>query len=358
MTTTQVLISSTAALLLSGVLMPLIIFISHRRGWYDDKDHRKIHDGDIPRLGGIGIFLGWIGGALLIPALLNYTNGEPIPISAYRLAIFILGAAAVHLTGLWDDFASLRPRNKFIIQIVAAAVTALGGIRFYGLAVPFSDAAVNFAPLSLLITMVWIVGVSNAVNLIDGLDGLSSTVSLIAAAAMGLLAVLFGKPVTALLCFSLAGAIVGFFLFNKPPARIFMGDSGSLFLGYVLATLPLLETSKETPLALGVSVTLLLIPVADTLFAMTRRLVRKQPISNPDREHLHHMLLDFGFSNWAILGIVGVYSLALGGIAMILLKTQFRFLLPVMILLWGITFYLIYFIHKLWRIKIKTPTGM
>ena len=331
--------------------MPFIILICHRREWYDAKDHRKIHDGNIPRLGGIGIFLGWVGGAILIPALFNYTTGGHHPTNAYRLAILVFCATAIHVTGLWDDFSNLRPRNKIIVQLLAAVVTALGGIRFHTLAIPFTEATLQFTFFSFLITVIWIVGVSNAVNLIDGLDGLSSMVSFVAAATLGILSVNFGKPMTALLCFALAGSILGFFLFNKPPAKIFMGDSGSLFLGYTLATLPLLEKAETEPLTLGLSVTILLIPVTDTLFAISRRIRRKRPIFSPDREHIHHLLIDLGLSNWAILAIIGGYGIILGAIPLVLIRSHARFFSITMILLWTATFYFIHYIHKLWANK-------
>lgn len=339
------------AWLLSGILMPFIIFICHRRGWFDAKDHRKIHAGNIPRLGGIGIFLGWLGGAFLTLTILNYANGDPLPANSYRLVLLVLCAATIHGTGLWDDFSNLRPRNKFMIQLAIALVTALGGVRFYTLAIPFTDVALEFFPLSFLVTLVWIVGVSNAVNLIDGLDGLSSMVSFIAAMAMGILSANLGKPITALLCFALAGSTFGFFLFNRPPAKIFMGDSGSLFLGYILATLPLLEEEKMPTHILGLSITILLIPVADTLFAMGRRLRRKHPIASPDREHIHHLLLGLGLSNWAILGIMGGYGIALAAIPLILISNYPKFFSAAMILLWGTTFFLIHHVHKLWNGK-------
>lgn len=336
--------------------MPLIIYISHHNGWFDQKDHRKIHDGDIPRLGGIGIFLGWIGGALIVPAILRYTNGEPNPVSAYQLSIFVLGAAVIHFMGLWDDFKNLRPRLKFIIQLVIAGISVAAGLRFYDLAIPFTNITINFAPLSMIISFVWIVGISNAINLIDGMDGQSSVLSIIATLAISIIALTQGNYVTTLIGFALVGGILGFFIFNKPPAKIFMGDSGALFLGYVIAVLPMLQMAKMNSFILAVSISIVMVPIADTIFAMARRIARHKPISTADREHLHHMLLDFGFSNWAILGMVGGYGFVLALIPVVfhLGGWNLKVMHIIMFILWILTFVFIYILHENWRIKIKS----
>jgi UDP-GlcNAc:undecaprenyl-phosphate/decaprenyl-phosphate GlcNAc-1-phosphate transferase len=351
MSSLSFIITFAASLAVSTLLMPLILYVSRRYGWFDPTDHRKIHDGEIPRLGGVAIFLGWVVGAVVIPALLDYPTDQPGTLSAYRLAVFMLGAAAIHLTGLWDDFTNLRPRYKFLIQIVVAVVLVVSGIRFYRLALPFTSLVINFPPLSIVLSVFWLVGVSNAVNLIDGMDGLSSTVSLAASLAFGFMALALGRPVSALVCFALSGAIIGFLFFNKPPARIFMGDSGALFLGYVLAALPLLEGARQTPLAFGIAATVMLIPITDTLFAMGRRIIRRIPIAKPDREHLHHMLLDFGLSEWAILALVGGYGIALAALAVLFSQDFWApgVALGLMVFLWLFTFALIGAIHRKWK---------
>jgi UDP-GlcNAc:undecaprenyl-phosphate GlcNAc-1-phosphate transferase len=299
----------------------------------------------------VAIFLGWVAGALVLPALLDYPTDQPGTLNAFRLAVFMLGAAAIHLTGLWDDFTNLRPRYKFLIQIIVAVVLVVSGIRFYRLALPFTSLVINFAPLSIVLSVFWLVGVSNAVNLIDGMDGLSSTVSLAASLAFGFMALALDRPISALVCFALSGAIIGFLFFNRPPARIFMGDSGALFLGYVLAALPLLEGARQTPLALGIAATVMLIPITDTVFAMGRRIIRRVPIATPDREHLHHMLMDFGLSEWAILALVGGYGIALAALAVLFSQDFWApgVALGLMIFLWLFTFLLIGAIHRKWR---------
>ena len=337
------------ALLISAVLIPIIIKISHKNNWYDSNDHRKIHDGNIPRLGGIGIFTGFIFGLLILAVAGLKTcetyNCPPL----YRFIILILTAGGIHATGLIDDFTDLRPRNKFIIQILAAVIAASTGLRFYGFNILFTDIIIDLPVLSWIITVVWIVGVCNAVNLIDGLDGLSSTVSIIASAAFGLIAILSGFWLSAVVCFSLAGGIFGFLIYNKPKAKIFMGDSGSLFLGYILSVLPLLELSSGEPKSLGFAITILLIPITDTLFAMTRRIARKQPISSPDREHIHHTLLDLGFSNVKILLLVGSYAVLLGALPFLVLIADKQWAEILMVLLWAFSFFLFYWLHKLVR---------
>ncbi len=336
------------SLAISVLLIPVIIRISHKRGWYDQMDHRKIHNGNIPRLGGVGIFLGFTSGALFC-LILSLTNLKECALFTFKILIFFIAVAGIHITGLIDDFKNMRPRDKFIIQILAAILAAGAGIRFHGLNILFTDIVIDFPPLSFLLTIIWIVGVCNAVNLIDGLDGLSSTISLIAALSIGFIAIILGFQLTAILAFSLAGGILGFFIYNKPPARIFMGDSGSLMIGFILATLPLLEMSGSTPRTLIFAITILLIPITDTLFAITRRLIRKKAISTPDREHLHHSLLDLGFSNWKILILIALYTFILGSLPFLYLVAERKWAEVVMVALWAFTFWLFYYLHKLVR---------
>ncbi|MBI9103531.1 MAG: undecaprenyl/decaprenyl-phosphate alpha-N-acetylglucosaminyl 1-phosphate transferase [Spirochaetales bacterium] len=335
----------------SAVLIPIIIKVSHRKGWYDSTDPRKIHDGDIPRLGGMGIFLGFLAGLfVLIFAGLKTCETYSCP-PLFQFLVFVFAAGGIHITGLIDDFTDMRPRNKFIIQILAAVLATASGLRFYGLNLIFTNITIDIPVISWIITIVWIVGVCNAVNLIDGLDGLSSTVSIIATISFGIIAIATGSWLTAIIAFSLAGGILGFLFYNKPKAKIFMGDSGSLFLGFTLAIMPLIEISSRQPKALIFAITILLIPITDTLFAIARRVARKQAISSPDREHIHHTLLDLNFSNVKILFLVGSYALLLGALPFIVQKVDHIWAIGLLVVLWAFSFWLFYWLHKLVRTR-------
>lgn len=313
-----VLIGAGAALLLNLLFTPLLLFLSHKYEWYDEVNHRKIHTGRIPRIGGVGIFLSFLIVAIVFivfPGLLP--QGVALA-SFFRFLPFLVAFLLIHLLGLVDDFSDLRPRIKIIFQAVAALIVTVAGTGFSNLYIPFADITVSLGPFSYVIAFVWVLGMCNAVNLIDGLDGLAGGTTAIAALFMGCAFLILHNYTSALLAFVLAGGIAGFLFFNLPPARLFMGDSGALFIGFVLATLPLMEPAQSgagTPLVF--SITILLLPILDTFAAIIRRIRRRTPIHLPDREHIHHKLLDLGVSNWGILGISYLITAILGTTALI-----------------------------------------
>jgi len=341
-----VLLPFLASLAVTVLLIPLIIRISRKKSWYDTVDQRKIHNGQISRLGGAAIFWGSLAGWTVSFFFSGLSFSAEL---LFRLAVLLTALLGIHLIGLYDDFTDLRPRNKLFFQILAALGVMTGGMRFHGLATFFTGRVIDFPVLSWAVTLVWIVGVCNAVNLIDGMDGLASMISFISAMAMTVVALLLGRLAASFMALAIAGAVLGFFLFNSPPARLFMGDSGSLFLGMSLALLPLVQVSKVDPLSLPYSITILLIPITDTLFALARRVYRRKPISVPDREHLHHMLLDLGLPVPVILLLVGFYSLILASLPILSLVTGKSWPVRLMPILWVFTFFLFYGIRKLWK---------
>jgi UDP-GlcNAc:undecaprenyl-phosphate GlcNAc-1-phosphate transferase len=292
------------AFLVSLGTIPLILWVSHKNRWYDSTDHRKIHSGDIPRTGGVGIFTSFLG----VPSAL-FAVSALVPAFAFRVpAVSILpiavGVIIMFITGLLDDFKNLRARYKLYFQIAAALVVALSGYRFFTFQTPFGF-SVDSPIVSYFVTLLWIVGVTNALNLIDGIDGLAGGVSGIAALFWGVLSLIQGHMFSAVLSFAIFGAAAGFLVYNLPPARIFMGDSGSLVLGFALACLPLVEKVPGTSTrVLLLAVTLLIIPIFDTLAAILRRVREKQSIGSPDKAHMHHKLLDCGYSVPRVLFIV------------------------------------------------------
>ena len=282
------------------MLIPAILKLSHRFEWYDEMNSRKIHTEDTPRLGGVGIFLSFV----IVAAIILVTRGEGI--RAARYLPLLVGVVIIHFLGLLDDFINLIAGRKLFLQVLAALVVSLGPFRIDSLAIPFVDGAISLGWLAYPVTILWIVSISNAVNLIDGADGLAGGVSAIAALFVGTIAAHAGSMTLALLAFALVGAVVGFLVYNFPPARIFMGDSGSLLLGFLLATLPLIGFNEGSGFPAVPVITLLFLPILDTLMAISRRLSRGLPVHQADREHIHHRLIDRGFGPRRLL--ITIYS--------------------------------------------------
>ena len=324
MISTRMVAVALAAFLLNVLITPIVLRLAHRHGWYDHLNARKIHTVQTPRLGGVGIFLSVVVAAALGLAFLTRGavgtaagNGLWPPSS---LLIVLAGLAVMHGLGLYDDFVNLRAPLKFVIQVASAGLVALSGARLSILDLPWVG-VISLPPgVSIVFTVIWIVSMANAVNLIDGADGLAGGVSLLAAAFMGIIALGQGGIVAAVIAFALLGALAGFLVFNLPPAKTFMGDGGSLQLGFLLAVIPLLglESGEPgmVPVALFPILTLLYIPIVDTLLAILRRLKRGLPVHSADREHIHHRLIDRGIHGKRLLTVVYSTMAVLGITAM------------------------------------------
>jgi UDP-GlcNAc:undecaprenyl-phosphate GlcNAc-1-phosphate transferase len=325
-----VLLVVAPATLLSLIGTALVRFVAVRRGWFDDpNDVRKIHSGNIPRLGGVGIFWSFaltLGGAALVLRSGDFANAS--------FAVPLLAALALcHFTGLYDDFRNMRARWKLALQIVAAVFLMAGGFHFRSLALP--DTLVSLGLLSYPISLLWIVGVSNAVNMIDGMDGLAGGITAIAAFSFGVVYVAVGNTAAALASFALAGAILGFLMHNYPPATIFMGDSGSLFLGIALAALPMLHRGSATQVAgLLPGITLLLIPIFDVFVSMLRRAKRGASVMSPDKEHLHHKLMLLGLNQRTTLIVIYGVQLSISCLVLCGLIIPYRFYFGLLIMSW------------------------
>lgn len=322
MTPLYPLITILTGLVLNAVLIPIIIRIAHKQHWYDARNHRKIHVEDTPRIGGIGIFVSFLASALVAALVAAGTTGS-LPSSPDTVATFgellvyvlpaVIGMTLIHALGLIDDFRDLRAVLKLLIQVVAAAVVTLGPFRIETITVPYLWYQIDLGWLSYPLTILWIAAVSNAVNFVDGVDGLAGGISAIAALFFGVIALLTGHGVTALVAVGLFGAILGFLIYNAPPARIFMGDSGSYVLGFALAVFPLmLADESRSSLVLIPAISILAVPFLDMTTSIFRRLRRGKHPFSADREHLHHKLMDLGFGTWRILAITYSASVILG----------------------------------------------
>jgi UDP-GlcNAc:undecaprenyl-phosphate GlcNAc-1-phosphate transferase len=309
------------ALIVSIAMTALVRHFACARGWLEQpgQDSRKIHQRPTPRLGGIAIVAGCAAPLL---ALLFVDSGVAVMYRAQPQLIvgLLAGGLVIAALGLYDDLRGASASAKLAIQI--AVVTALwwSGLRIETIATPIIGHT-SLGVLSLPMTLLWVVGVINAMNLIDGLDGLAGGVALFATMTNFALALSRGDVLMCLIMASLAGAVLGFLIFNFNPASIFMGDTGSMFLGFVLATSSI-TTSQKSGAAIGILVPVLALglPIMDTLLAITRRALRGRPIFSADKEHIHHRLM--GHLAWshrgtvlALYGLSSVFTLAALGLA-------------------------------------------
>ena len=267
---------------------------------------------EIPRVGGVGIVLAVAFTAL---TLLCLFGPGVFAGSGQGLLVVFAGGLAIHCVGLYDDLRGLHARWKFLSQIAVATLVFAAGVRMTTLSLPFVGVVELGALLGLVFTVLWFVGITNAFNLIDGLDGLACGAALFALTTMFVVAIANGRFGAALVTLMLAGAMLGFLYFNFYPATIFLGDSGSLFLGFMLAGIGVLSAQKSpTVVAVAIPVVSLGLPVLDTLIAVTRRFLRRQPIFAADRGHIHHRLLGRGYSPrkvvLALYGVCAVLALA------------------------------------------------
>lgn len=278
----------------SIIITPLVKKFAIKIGAVDRPNSRKVHTTIMPRLGGLAIYLSFIIGLLV----LQPENEFAIPI--------IIGSVIIIITGILDDLLELSAKVKLAGQIAAALVVVLNGVQVQYINLPFGG-VLEFGMLSIPLTILWIVGITNAINLIDGLDGLAAGVSSIALITITGMALLMGNTFVTSVSLIVLGSTLGFLIYNFHPAKIFMGDTGALFLGYIISVLSLLGFKNVTMVSLIVPIIILGVPISDTIFAIIRRLVNKQPLSAADKSHLHHCLLRLGYSHrQTVLIIYGI----------------------------------------------------
>ncbi|CAM3999581.1 glycosyltransferase family 4 protein [Alkalicoccus chagannorensis] len=286
-----------AAVLLTPVVKKLAVKI----GATDQPNQRKVHQRIMPRLGGLAIYFSFLIGIAIT-----------MPESPYLWPILI-GGTIIIITGVLDDMFELSAKIKLLGQIGAAVVAIYGGIYVEFINLPF-DTIWQLGIFGLPLTLLWIVGITNAINLIDGLDGLAAGVSAIVLATITTIAVMDGNFFIVAMASMLLASTIGFLYYNFHPAKIFMGDTGALFLGYMIAVISLLGFKSVTLFSLLIPIIILAVPISDTLFAIIRRMVNKQPLSAPDKSHMHHCFLRLGYSHRGtvlmIYGISAFFALA------------------------------------------------
>lgn len=287
----------TCAFALALLLTPRVRSWSVGWGLVDVPDQgRHDHDRPIARTGGIAVF-GAVTIVLGLVIILDRLHGFIPGDTEAPLLVVAAGAGAIFALGLWDDARHLGAPSKFAVQILIALAVFMAGVRIEALPLlEFADASIPLY-LSLFLTVTWLVGVTNAFNLIDGSDGVAGGAALLACLALGSVSLVNGNELGALVAFVLAGAVLGFLFFNFPPASIFLGDSGSLFIGFMLAAMAVVTTqTASTALAVAIPVVCLGLPILDTLLVIIRRFLRRKPLFRGDRLHIHHTLRDLGHS--------------------------------------------------------------
>ena len=316
-------LAATVAATVAALATPRVRRLALHVGVLDTVDERRMHEEPKPRIGGIAVYLGFavalfvaFGLALKTPSLLHDVD------DIHNFLGLLFGGTLIMLVGVWDDIMGLRPRAKFTAQVVVAIISMLYGFRIEGFDVPLSHHQYVNIPIWLgyPLTLVWYLGMMNAINFLDGLDGLLAGVTAISGLFLFAIAVSHGDVIAALLLAALVGGALGFLPYNFNPAKIFLGDAGSLFIGYVFATISIIVTAKVAiTISLLVPLVALGLPVVDTAAAILRRLRAGKAISEADREHFHHILVfRFGLDVKQAVLLIWAVSFVLGAAAYVL----------------------------------------
>ena len=302
------------ALSSSLVLTPVIRRLAQRLGWLDvPHDQRRLHLSPVPRLGGVAIFLS-VMLALIPLAFLDNLVTEALRAHAHALKAVLVSATLVFLFGVYDDFRGSSAKWKFLALGAAGVVLYVMGGRITAISIPFTGSIKVPEILGLALTIFWVVAISNAFNLIDGMDGLAAGAALFATIVMLVVSFIQGSVAVTVLTLIIAGTLIGFLRYNFNPASIFLGDSGALFLGFTLAALSLVSAQKaSTAVAVAIPMMAFGLPIIDTSFTIVRRFISGKPLFEGDREHIHHKLLERGWSQrhvaFVLYGVCALFSL-------------------------------------------------
>lgn len=289
----------------SILITPLVKKLAYKMGATDRPNTRKVHQTLMPRMGGVAIYLAFLLGIFILQ-----------PENQFSTSIMI-GSGIIVLTGILDDIYELSAKVKLLAQIAAASIIVFyGGLQITFINLPFGG-LFEFGYLSIPFTFLWIIGITNAINLIDGLDGLAAGVSSIAIFAISGMAILMGNTYVVLVGSILLVSTLGFLYHNFYPAKIFMGDTGALFLGFMISVLSLLGFKNVTFVSFIVPVIILGVPISDTIFAILRRIINNHPLSAPDKSHLHHCLLRVGYTHRQTVLIIYAMSAFFSMVAVI-----------------------------------------
>ncbi len=309
----KILLAAVVSFVVAFIMTPPVKAFAEKVGAMDiPKDDRRIHDHPIPRMGGLAIFIGFMAAMLLFVEMNHPVIG------------MLVGALIIAVMGAIDDVVALNAWVKLTFQVLAAIVAIRCGVVFNAISNPnilSNVTTINIGYLSIPLTLIWIIGCTNAVNLIDGLDGLAVGVSAISSFTMLVVAMFVAEPTVAIILAALTGACVGFMPYNMNPAKIFMGDVGSQLLGFILATASIMGLFKfHAIITFFVPLLALGVPLFDTGFAFVRRIAHKQSPFHADKKHLHHRLLALGLSQkqavavlYGVSAVLGIFAVLLAG---------------------------------------------
>ncbi len=316
------ILGTIIAYLLGIFIVPLVIYYSQKMGLVDVPNERKIHHGQISRLGGVAIWISVMLSFLFLILLSYYPKGQ-------GLSAIIVGGSLMFLMGLIDDIYCLNAKFKLFIQIAIATIVILLGVRIENLFNPFG-ANIDLGILSYPITLLWIVGITNAINFIDGIDGLAGSIVSISALAIGIISLVLEPaiPINALIAFILTGAMCAFLTFNYNPAKIFMGDSGALYAGFLLATLSITGIVKpSTGISMYLPILILAVPLMDVAYSSIRRMLKGTSPFVADAEHIHHKLLHAGYSQDKLVLLLASFSMVCALLSIIVVSTKSKFII-------------------------------
>lgn len=310
------------AAILAIAVTPLAIWLARATNAVDYPGIRKVHDRPIPRIGGIAIYLSTVSLVLAV-LFLDNNIGDAFRAMPLQLTAVLCTGTFIFLIGLADDLRRLPARFKFIAESCAAIVLCCTGVRIDSLGIP-DVFTWHLGGLGCVLTVLWVVGITNAVNLSDGLDGLAAGISTVACGVIAIYAIRTGEQeVLAVFMLALAGSLMGFLVFNFNPARVFMGDCGSLFVGYVIAATSVLCVAKSAAVVgLALPAIALGIPIFDTLFSMLRRFLERRSLCAPDQDHFHHRLLALGLRQRHVVVAIYLATLVCAGLSLFMLVRE------------------------------------
>ncbi|MCO4762341.1 MAG: undecaprenyl/decaprenyl-phosphate alpha-N-acetylglucosaminyl 1-phosphate transferase [Myxococcales bacterium] len=316
------LVAFLLSLGISALLTPMVLRIANRLHLLDAPDgDRKIHVVATPRLGGIAIAAGFFAPIVGLAFFYNNAFSQEIQGDLLRLTLFLGGGLAILILGLIDDLRGVGAWGKLTVQTAVGVALWYGGLSFDHMVILGHD--LNFGLMSLPLTVLWVAGIINAMNLVDGLDGLAAGIAFFAAFSLFSIALIDGNTPLALFAAALGGSVLGFLFYNFNPALIFMGDSGSMTIGYIFAACALWSAGKRsTAVSLMLPILALGLPIFDTLFAFARRAVRGNSPFVSDRGHIHHLLIDWGLSHRQAVLVLYLLSCVLTGAAVVTRATD------------------------------------
>ncbi|GKQ43063.1 undecaprenyl-phosphate alpha-N-acetylglucosaminyl 1-phosphate transferase [Companilactobacillus sp. RD055328] len=299
----SIIVKLFVTMIIAAALTPFVRKLAFILGAVDKPNARRVNTEAMPTMGGLAIFL-----AFTFSTFVLLRNQLP----THELYSVFAAECTILLTGMIDDIRELKPRQKMLGILVAALIVYfLGGIRMDNISLPFIG-QFELGWLSLPITIIWILAITNAVNLIDGLDGLATGVSIISLFTMGVIGFFYlnvDNVYISIWIFSLVASLIGFLPHNFHPANIFLGDTGSLFIGFMMAVFSLKGLKNVTMISMLIPVIIMGVPITDTIYAILRRILNKKPISQADKHHLHHRLIQLGLSHRQT--VLAIYGLAL-----------------------------------------------